>query len=370
VAEQVVRLHFDFSRTTIHARATGKSGGRYAPCLRSLLWSALAVSAMAITATHSSSRRNNLLARANSDSLAYFLGLSRFVLSALFGALYVLASATGPAARWVALCSFSALSLACSSAMARGFTKVQAGIRHSVVEQNHAPTPWLWQMTGGEVALTLFATIAFTVPSDAASAIVVLVVTMTSSATNLALLFCGGVAVVLYLRTKLRAVHEQTKGDGWLVDARRTPSPRPTPRWLTQQGSRRGAACWATCWAACQRPRGVALAAHAAHAAETMFGRWLRQWVLLVAILSVSAVVLFASAGTRGLGIATDDDAAYDDDGGGGGTFSTGLFLLAGLLLVRIRSFYILYFKLLFIFKRKIFLPECACLPIFLNALA
>jgi hypothetical protein len=54
--------------------------------------------------------------------------------------------------------------------------KQQRGIKHGVVEQNHAPTPWIFQMSGGEIALTLFATIAFTAPSDAASAIVVLVV--------------------------------------------------------------------------------------------------------------------------------------------------------------------------------------------------
>ena len=281
-----------------------------------------------------SPRHNNLLSRVNSDSLGYFLGLSRFVLSAIFGVVYVMASSMGDAPRWGALVAFCVLSFTCAAYMAWGFRSVQKGIRHVVLEQNHAPTPWVWDMTGGELGLTFYATIAFSVPSDAASAIVVLVVTMTTSAVNLAMIFFGGLAVVIYLRQKIRAVHEDTKGSGWMVAT-------PTASTSTSAIS----ACLAqvsACLAAMHQGLSAARDSIAATCGcspvrpNNVFGQWLVQWLLLMAILLLSALVLVSSAGAQGLGLGlenNDDDVQADD----GSSSPTGLLLFAGLLLVRVR---------------------------------
>jgi len=42
-------------------------------------------------------------------------------------------------------------------------------------------------------------------------------VTMTSSTVNLALVFFGGIVVVLHLRRKIRSVHLATKREDWVV---------------------------------------------------------------------------------------------------------------------------------------------------------
>jgi len=71
--------------------------------------------------------RFNLYASANNNSLAYFLALNRFVLTALFGAIYLMASRAGDSARWVALCTFSVISFSAARAMAKGFSTVEVG---------------------------------------------------------------------------------------------------------------------------------------------------------------------------------------------------------------------------------------------------
>ena len=69
--------------------------------------------------------RFNLYASANNNSLAYFLALNRFVLTALFGAIYLMASRAGDSARWVALCTFSLISFSAARAMAKGFSTIE-----------------------------------------------------------------------------------------------------------------------------------------------------------------------------------------------------------------------------------------------------
>ena len=115
--------------------------------------------------------RNNLTARASSDSLAYFLSLSRIVLSAIFAIIYLGSKSVGDGARWASWVFFILLSTKCAGSMRNGFVHIQKGIRHEVVEANHAPAPWLWEMPGGEISLVVFATVIFTVPKDAASAV-------------------------------------------------------------------------------------------------------------------------------------------------------------------------------------------------------
>ena len=285
-----------------------------------------------------------MLSRVNGDSLGYFLGLSRFVLSAIFGVVYVMAASLGDSARWAALIAFCLLSFTCAACMAWNFRTVQKGIRHAVLEQNHAPTPWVWDMTGGEVGLTFYATIAFSVPSDAASAIVVLVVTMTTSAVNLAMIFFGGLAVVLYLRQKLRVVHEDTKGEGWVVA---TPAAAATSTSTTSACSP-CLACASACLAAMHqgmanvRDRVAAACGCSAVSSRNVFGQWLVQWLLLMIILLLSAVVLVSSAGAQGLGLGNNDgdDANKDDEESS--SSPTGLLLFAGLLLVLEGSWFLI----------------------------
>jgi hypothetical protein len=150
--------------------------------------------------------RNNLAARANSDSLAYFLNLSRFLLSVIFTFIYIGCDRLGsPTIRWFAIIFFCLLSYYSASTMRRGFRFVKCGIKHEVVEQNHAPTPWLWEMSGAEVSLVIFSTVIFTVPSDgAAAALTVLYVTLSSSVSVIVIVI-GGLAVLVYLVRKVLA---------------------------------------------------------------------------------------------------------------------------------------------------------------------
>jgi len=110
----------------------------------------------------------NLTAQATSDSLAYFLTLSRFMCTAIFTLIYISADKAGSLTlRWAMLVCFSYILLYSSSTLFRGYRKVKCGLRHDVIEANHNAAAWLWNMRLSEIALAVFAAVIFTVPADA-----------------------------------------------------------------------------------------------------------------------------------------------------------------------------------------------------------
>ena len=145
--------------------------------------------------------RKNILAYANGDSLAYFVTLLRFIYTAMFGLIY-LAVSGNHLLRWVVLVLFAAVSVYATGAMLKGFSIVKAGIEDNRVDQNHAPTPWPWQMKGSEISLVIFATIIFSVPGDAVTAAVTVLYGSLGAKVSIMVLV-GGILVILFVVRKM-----------------------------------------------------------------------------------------------------------------------------------------------------------------------
>ena len=56
-----------------------------------------------------------------------------------------------PALRWLVLISLSITSFVAAHTLHVGFSYIENGIVDKTVGENKKPTPWLWNMKGGEV---------------------------------------------------------------------------------------------------------------------------------------------------------------------------------------------------------------------------
>mmetsp|Transcript_15785 Transcript_15785/g.20477 ORF Transcript_15785/g.20477 Transcript_15785/m.20477 type:complete len:1015 (-) Transcript_15785:342-3386(-) len=248
--------------------------------------------------------RNNLAARASSDSLAYFLNLSRFILSVIFTFIYIGCDRLGSASiRWLAIISFCSLSYYASRTMRRGFRYIQRGIKHEIVEHNHSPTPWLWEMTRAEVSLVIFSTVIFTVPSDGASAALAVLYVTLSSSVSAVVIVIGGFAVLIYLIRKLvqineladddmKKLREEERGGG---SSSKLKKDNPSPDPFQSTSSSYFARYWTRSpekQAAIEKRKLDEMSGDSI----ATFSQWIRHYMFIVLMISLSAICLYTSA--------------------------------------------------------------------------
>jgi len=94
--------------------------------------------------------------------------LSRFVWAAIFTLIYIAADKAGSLGlRWGMLVAFSAINVYATVTMCQGYRKIKCGFQHDVVQANHNPAAWIWNLRGAEIALAVWAAVIFSIPADA-----------------------------------------------------------------------------------------------------------------------------------------------------------------------------------------------------------